>query len=354
MAWSAHDKKVLRRSFPTLARARAWRAEAQVDLRRRAANAPTVRLLCDEAEEWLEDARGGVVRTRSGEPYKPAALRAYEAALKNFVLPEFGHLRLSSLDRKKVQALVDRLVREGRSPSTVANAIAPLRVIYRRAVERETVAVSPTRNLRIPKDRRRPEPLVAPQAIEERLAALPEPHRALWSTAVLSGLRRGELQALRWDDVDLEAGVIRVGRSWDRVAGEITPKSLAGERSVPVPTRLGAILRAHGERQDRDERGLVFGVEEGRPFDPANGRRLARRIWEQAGLEPLTMHGCRHAYASLMIAAGVNAKALSEFLGHSSITVTIDRYGHLLPGSQRTAADQLDRFLDTELDGVAR
>lgn len=350
MAWSRRDRKVLRRTFPTLAKARTWRAEAQVDLRRGTANAPTARLLREEAKEWLSDAELGIVRNRSGERYKPAAIRAYRAALDNYVLPEFGHLRLSALDRRRVQGLVDRLVKEGLAPATVRNAVLPLRVVYRRAIDRQTVAVSPMKGIALPRDRRRRKQLVEPRAIEERLAVLPEPHRALWSTAVLSGLRRGELQALRWESVDLEGGLLHVERSWDRVAGEIEPKSGAGERTVPVPGRLASVLGGHRSRQDRDGRGLVFGADGERPFDPANERRAVNRTWERAGLEPLTMHGCRHAYASVMIAAGVNPKALSVFLGHSSIQVTFDRYGHLLPGGQRTAAEQLDRFLAAALD----
>jgi integrase len=91
--------------------------------------------------------------------------------------------------------------------------------------------------------------------------------------------------------------------------------------------------------------GFVFSATGERPFDPSNALRVARRLWRAAGLRPLGFHQCRHTYASFMIAAGVNPKALCAYMGHSSITVTLDRYGHLMPGNEREAAELLDAFL---------
>jgi hypothetical protein len=122
-AWSARERKPLRRSFPTLSQARAWRQEAQVDLRRRRLNAPSAKLVREAAAEWLEAAQSGVVRTRSDEPYKPSALRGYEATLRRVILPELGHLRLSALTRARIQELVDDLVAAELAPSTVTNAV---------------------------------------------------------------------------------------------------------------------------------------------------------------------------------------------------------------------------------------
>ena len=349
MAWCARKRKVLRRTFPSLAKARAWRQQTQVDLRRGALSAPTARLLREEADSWLEDARLGIVRTRSGEPYKPSAIRSYEAALNNFLLPELGHLRLSALDRNRIQALIDRLIRRGLAPSTVGNAIAPLRVIYRRAVDRDLVAVNPTERLALPKERRRRQRVPEPRQVEALLRALPDRQRVLWSAAVHTGLRLGELQALGWQSLDLDAGVLAVERSWDRVAGFVAPKSRSGERTVPIPALLRSELRRHLLRQGRGSVGLVFSSDGQRPFNPSNTKRTARRIWQAAGLEPLGFHQARHTYAALMIAAGVNPKALCSYMGHSSITVTLDRYGHLFPGNEREAAARLDRFLAAEL-----
>jgi integrase len=94
-----------------------------------------------------------------------------------------------------------------------------------------------------------------------------------------------------------------------------------------------------------DHEGHVFANSDGGPFDPSTIQRRADEAWKAAGLERITLHECRHTYASFMIAAGVNAKALSVFMGHASITITLDRYGHLFPGSEDEAAGLLDAYL---------
>jgi integrase len=345
MTWSTREKKPLRRTFSSLAQARRWRQEAQVALRGRELDAPSPLLLSEAAEQWLDGARRGVVRTRSGERFKPSAIRSYEAALRNVLLPELGHLRLTAITRARIQDLADSLLREGKAPATVANAILPLRAIYRRLVDREQLTLNPTERLSLPRDRGKRDRIAEPGELSALLAALDDSHRVLWATAAYTGLRRGELQALRWETVDLAAGILRVERSWDRVAGLVEPKSRTGRRKVPIPGALVPELVAHLSRQ-RAGAEFVFEGPGGRPFDPSNLIRTAKRAWRNAGLKPLGFHEARHTYASLMIAAGVNAKALCSYLGHSSITVTIDRYGHLMPGNEREAAERLDAYLD--------
>jgi hypothetical protein len=148
--WSARDRKPIRRTFGSLAEARAWRQESQVAVRRLTMRAPTSITVRAAAEEWLPAAEVGLVRTRSGSAYKPSALRSYQEALRTKLLPELGHVRLSAVSRNCVQDLVDRLVGEGFAPSSVRNAILPLRAIYRRALDRGDVAVNPTLKLSLP------------------------------------------------------------------------------------------------------------------------------------------------------------------------------------------------------------
>jgi len=174
------------------------------------------------------------------------------------------------------------------------------------------------------------------------LDALPEQDRPLWATAMYAGLRRGELLALRWEDVDLAAGVIEVVRSWDMVEGPIQPKSAKGRRKVPVASELRALLVEH--RLRTGGQGMVFGAGSS-PFRPDVIRHRANAAWQAANLRPITLHECRHSFASLMIAAGVNAKALSEYMGHANIGITLDRYGHLMPGNEAEAAGLLDAYL---------
>jgi integrase len=89
----------------------------------------------------------------------------------------------------------------------------------------------------------------------------------------------------------------------------------------------------------------VFGTSATQPFTPSNVRKRANAVWARAGLAPIGLHECRHTFASFMIAAGVNAKALSAYMGHSSVTITYDRYGHLMPGNETEAAELLDAYL---------
>jgi integrase len=159
-----------------------------------------------------------------------------------------------------------------------------------------------------------------------------------------AGLRRGELLALRWEDVDLAAGVIHVERSWDVKEGVVAPKSRAARRSVPIAGALREYLVQHALRSGR-RAGLVFATAAGQPFTPSNVRKRANAAWMRIGLAPIGLHECRHTFASLMIAAGVNAKALSAYMGHSSVTITYDRYGHLMPGNETEAAQLLDEYL---------
>ena len=153
---------------------------------------------------------------------------------------------------------------------------------------------------------------------------------------------------MRACDVDIAAGVIRVERGWDPKEGPIELKTAAGRRRVPIPTLLRDQLLEHLLRTGRAGDELVFGEFGTRPFDGRLIQRAADAVWKEAGLERITFHECRHTFASLMIAAGVNAKALSVFMGHSSITITMDRYGHLMPGSEEEAAGLLDTYLDAQ------
>src|SRR5262249_30644141 len=139
------------------------------------------------------------------------------------------------------QDLADRLVSDGLNPSTIRNTLMPLRVIFRRAVTRGELTVNPTTALELPAVRGRRDRIASPDEATKLLAALGERDQPLWATAFYAGLRRGELMALRWEDVDFENGLIRVERSWDTRTGVVDPKSTAGRRTVP----MAKVLREH-------------------------------------------------------------------------------------------------------------
>ncbi len=230
----------IRKTFPTQAAAKVWRADAASQLNRGRRLAHSRRTARDAAEAWLAGAKAAppTILTRSGRPYKPAALRCYEADLRRFVLKEIGGARLSDVGRGDLQGLVDRLVGKGLSASKVRNVIVALRVIYRHAIEHDEVAFNPTTGLRLPNGHKTRYRAASATEAAALLAALPESDRALWATAFYAGLRRGELRGLRWEDVDLAAGIIHVRRGWDDVVGEIEPKSRKGTRTVPITALL--------------------------------------------------------------------------------------------------------------------
>lgn len=312
-------------------------------MRKMLMRAPTAITVTQAADAWLRGAREGWIRNRSGDLYKPAAIRAYETGWRMRVKPALGSMRLSDVTRNDVQDLVDRLVAEGWSASTVVVTVASLRVIYKRALVRGEISVNPVVGLQMPAVRGGRNRIATPRECTELLDALPARDRPVWATALYAGLRRGELMALRIEDVDLGRGIIHVRRGWDTLEGEITPKS-GRERAVPINRTLRGYLEPHLEGLPFSE-GLVFGVNDRSTFNGTPLMKRAARIWEAAGLSRITLHECRHTFASLMIAAGVNAKSLSTYMGHATISITLDRYGHLMPGNEDEAAAMLDEYL---------
>ena len=221
--WSPHDRKRVSRTFPNLAAAKAWRHDASVALRRGALVVGRGAQLREAAADWLEAAEAGLVRNRSGDPYKPSALRGYEQGLRKRILPALGDKRLSEIRRSDLQRLVNRLMADGVSASSIRNALMPLRAIYRHALALDEVAVNPTTGVQLPAVRGRRERIASPDEAADLIAALPKRDRALWATALYAGLRSGELQALADELVDLDKNLIRVEWSWDPKAGRVAP-----------------------------------------------------------------------------------------------------------------------------------
>jgi integrase len=362
--FSKRDGRKVRKTFPTQAAAKAWRADKLSALNRGQLRAPRRTTVTEAAEAWLAGAEDGTIRNRNGRRYKPSALRGYRRALDKRVLPALGHLRLSEVRRIDVQDFADRLLRDGHGASTIQNTLDPLRAIFRYAIRREQVAINPCTDLDVPKSGTMRDRIASPDEARALLDAVPADERALWATAFYAGLRRGELRALRWSDVDLPARELHVRRSWDSVEGPIDGKTAAANRTVPIIGALAPELAQHKLRTGRDDDALVFGATAERAFDPSTVRRRALAAWTRANtatrdraerehrevragelLQPIGLHECRHTFASLMIAAGVNAKAICDAMGHASVTMTFDRYGHLMPDGRGQARDRLDAYL---------
>jgi len=374
--YSPRDGKKIRKQFPTKSAAKNWRDDARGQVRQRKMRAPVPITLAEAADRWLEGARRGIYTNRSGDAYKPSAIRAYEAGLRLRVLPEFGRMRLDVITRSDVQRFVNQMNAEGLNPSTVQVTLLPLRAIFKEAlsdgfeeIPEGVFTVNPTTGLKLKAVRGRRDRIASPEECAQLLEALPERDRPLWATAMYAGLRRGELQALRLEDVDLATGKIHVCRGWDAKEGEIEVKSRKPRR-VPIAAVLRDYLDQHLIALPWEE-GLVFGSTPSDAFASNSAAQRAMAAWgwkrnRPAGdqgawtkerddaIEPISLHECRHTFASLMIAAGVNAKALSTYMGHANISITLDLYGHLMPGNEKEAAALLDTYLARASEDAAR
>jgi len=358
----SREGKKLRRTFVREAEAKSWRLDALRASAQDGERSPSELTVEQAAWLWLEAARTGQVRDRSGHTYKPATLREYGRVLKLRVLPRFGSLRLDELTRGSLQQFVDELMASELSASTIRNTVNPLQAIYRYAVRRELVPVNPTHDLELPVARGRRERIATAVEAARLLDALHDCDRPIWATAFYAGLRRGELQALRGSDIDLGRAEIHIHRSWDQHEGPIAPKSKAGIRTVPILTVLRDRLDAHDLPAGSV---LAFGRENGQPFDPKTINDRAKRAWAAANerereartpglLQPITLHECRHTFASLLIDAGVNPKAIQEFMGHATIEETFSRYGHLMPGTRNQARELVDAYMSSALSVADR
>lgn len=181
---------------------------------------------------------------------------------------------------------------------------------------------------------------------------------ALYVLAVATGLRQGELLALRWCDIDLPARTLTVQRNLVQLNGrlEITePKTAASRRRVDLPCVAVAALEAHRRRRPAAPHptAFVFADAKGGPIRKQNlVRRSFRPLLGRAGLPRIRFHDLRHTAATLLLAEGVHPKIVAERLGHSSVTITLDTYSHVLKGMQREAASKLDVLLAAGRDGA--
>lgn len=346
--WDKAAGRAITKTWPTRAAAKSWGTAMEYKLRSGEAAAVAPCTLAAAAESWLADARAGLITNRSGQPYKASVLRQYEGSLRLHVLPKLGRAKLADLRVDMLQRLAREMSAAGQAPQSVRNHINPLRVIFAEARRNRLMVHNPLDGLKLPSGETARDRITTPGEAVELLAAL-EHDRALWATAFYTGMRRGELAALDWAHVDLIERTIYVDPeygAWDFVAREfIAPKSKAGGRTVPFPDLLLPFLAAENRTEGR-----VFGPDGTRPFAPKTVTARANARWGYASLRPVTLHECRHTYASLMLAAGVDMTKVSRWMGHSSITITVDRYGHLVPGSAREDMQRFQDYLTKETD----
>jgi integrase len=249
-------------------------------------------------------------------------------------------------DAKPVRALSD---------STIRTTYTVLRAGLDGAVRDGLLATNPAAQVKRPGHEQRPEVVhLAPGDVTALLrAAQPSRHYAALVLIALTGLRRGEALALRWDKVDLDAGMLKVAATIGRVGGQLVitePKTGRSRRPVPLHPAVVDVLRQHRVLQDAErqlvgrgwqESGLVFTTELGGPVDPRNLLRVVEVAAPRAGLAGAGVHTLRHSAAVAWLEAGVHIKAVADLLGHSSIAITGDVYGHTSDDSARSAVEKL-------------
>lgn len=348
--------KKIRQRFATHAAAKGWRSDATRDVRhqriRATDRATAQKTLREEVAEWLEGAKAGQILNKREEPYKPSVLRNYELSLRRRVLPVLGDHRFAAITLADLLELKETLQGEGHAGSTVRNSFVPLAAIYRRARLQQRVTVDPTTDLPLPTSGSRNR-AATPTEAETLLSALPQPE--VWAAAFYSGLRLGELRALRVRNVDLEAGTISVERSWDIKEGEILPKTRSSVRKVFLSDHLRSYLEPLVE--DRSPEAFVFGSDLS-PFDPRAVSRKAERLLDKLDkaraddeippVSRFTLHEARHSFSTWMDHAGVSPDRANRYMGHSSSDAP-SRYRHLLPAQM--TEDQ--KIFDAYLSGAA-
>jgi integrase len=278
-------------------------------------------------------------------------------------VPVLGKTRLDKLTPKDVQRL-HAARRDSMKPASLAKIHAVPRAALSDAERMELVSRNAAKSVRSPRLEAEERRVLTPAEARSFLATVGDDRlEALFVLALTVGLRRGELVALRWEDVNVDAGTMRVRRSAQRVGGTlqfVEPKTRNSRRPVPLPRMAVEALKRQRERQDAEradagqrwkENGLVFASTVGTLMEPRNVTRRFTQLRDKAAMPWLRLHDLRHACATFLLAAGVEPRTVMEILGHSTVRMTMERYGHALPERMRAAADAMDDVMrPTEQD----
>ncbi len=267
-----------------------------------------------------------------------------------------------TLDRVRpshVEGWIVELRSKGLAESTVRSAYTILRAVLDTAVRDGALASNPAAAIRRPRVTVKEAPYLTPAQVADLLrAAEGGRYASLFALLVHTGLRRGEALALQWSDVDLPRGILRVRGTLSRIDGELVvtePKTVRSKRFVPISEPAERLLRAQQEAQAEERRhagstwrqtGFVFTTQFGEPCDPRNAFRALRVAATKAGLPHAGLHTLRHSAASVLLTRGIPLKVVSEILGHSSIAITGDIYGHVSPDVARRAMSTLGEAFD--------
>jgi len=301
---------------------------------------------------WL-DASRSTVRARTWE--------RYEHICRNHVIPDVGFLKLRNLSPMMVQ---DRYQKKLRvlSPRTVVYVHVTLHKALQQAVKWNLIPRNVTELVDPPRSTKEEFIPLTPEQVNTLFRTVEDsPLEALYVLAVTTGLRKGELMGLKWSDVDLDAGLLQVKRSLSLTKDGpvmVPPKTAKGSRRVALTVVAVDALRKHRSQQDSQrgawarDHGLIFPNDAGEPRRSRNVINTCfERVKRRGNLPDIRFHDLRHTCAALLLTKGVHPKIVQEMLGHSSISITLDTYSHVLPNMQDEAVRAMDSFFETTSRG---
>jgi integrase len=287
---------------------------------------------------------------------RPITLEGYRTLIHRHAVPKIGSITLGEIGPLDLQQLYAELMSTGLSAGTVLNLHLVLTQALGQAVRWRLTSANAAAGAQPPRPRRR-QPAVVDQALASRLIAAVE---GTWLAvpvvmAISTGMRRGEVLALRWADLDAELTVAHVHRTLQVVRGKLMfldPKTPKGRREVPLPAIAQRHLAAHRDSQRArrvaarqwSDLDLVLDRGDGQPVNPGTLSSGWYRFCRTRGLPAVRFHDLRHGHATLMLLQGVHPKVVSERLGHASIGITLDTYSHVLPSMQAQAVEAFDEL----------
>jgi integrase len=333
-------------TFPTRAEASRWLSLAEADLVRGTFVHPSLNANVTVAE-WLAEWRASHSLHK-----RPTTLVRDESAIRRHLVPRLGDIQLAKLRQTDVQAFVADLRREV-GPGTTRSIYGVLRAALNAAVNAELLARSPARAIKLPPTPKTDVVTLRPAELHRLAAAPPDRWQPMVYVAGACGLRFSEVAGLRGGRVDLAHHQLQVIETAPQVGGDrAEPKSAAGRRTVPVPELIAEILDAHVSRYGLagEADALVFSAPRGGGLNAANWHK---RAWvsarRAAGYPTLRFHDLRHSAVPLWIAMGANLLQVSRWLGHSTVQITADVYGHLFPETNDLVIGRLDHALRAAL-----
>lgn len=295
--------------------------------------------LAEFAEQWLAAKK---------KTLKPGTWVDYELTFRLHILPALGKMELSKITPADIQSFVDSLSEKDPesekelSPSTIHKCYRYVRNCLGNAVDKDLLDKTPCRGVIVPRPSQQAEfDILSVDEVRQVLDGSDEPERTLVAVLAYSGLRLGEALGLRWRDIGFEKRFMTVERAYGQ-NGWSTPKTSASRRAVPISPTLATILSEYrSSRETSEPDNVVFSHDGTTPLDQSNVRRDFNKALKGAGIRHVSLHSLRHFYASNMIASGCSIKFLQHSLGHTSATMTLNTYSHLIP---EAGADSVARF----------